>query len=144
VTEIFVGAQSFYALWRFPGSLEDLQRRWPELTAMHRVLRRYGERLPANAGCGSLELLVDQSIGSLEADERDADASLRAGKDGVVVKPKSGEPFTLSWPAEAPGPAKKREVSVAAVAVVLVALVGLLFVCEDCARLLAQIARVLR
>ena len=63
MTEIFVGAPSFYALWRFPGSLEDLRRRWPELTAMHRVLRQYGESLPPDAGCGTLERLVDQSIG---------------------------------------------------------------------------------
>jgi hypothetical protein len=147
VTEIFVGSRTagFYALWRFPGSLEDLRRSWPELTAMHRVLQHYREPLPADSGCGSLELLVDQSIGALEAEERDADASMRADKDGVLVKPRSGEPFTLAWPAkEASPPKKERAVSAPVVAVVLALLFALLWLCEDCARYLGQILRALR
>ena len=58
-----------------------------------------------------------------------------------MVKPKSGEPFTLGWPAEN---SKEHKVSALAVAVVLAAVLGFLYFCEDCARFLAQIARVLR
>lgn len=143
--EIFVSSQSagFHAVWHFPGSLEDLRARWPQLMAVHLALRR-GEPLPPAAGCGSLELLVDCSIGALESFKADADASMRAEKDGARVTPKSGAPFTLSWPAEEASAPKTREVSTAAVAAVLAALVVLLWFCEDCARFLGQIARVLR
>ncbi len=156
--EIFVSSQSagFFALWRFPGSLEDLRGRWPQLAAVHRALRHADEPLPPDAGCGSLEFLVGESIGALESYKADADASMRMERDAVLVSPKSGEPFTLSLPAGDPAPplpaeqatsAKERAVpaaAVAAVAAVLAALLGLLWVCEDCARYLAQIARALR
>ena len=113
--EIFVSSQTagFYAIWHFPGSLEDLRARWPQLAAMHRALRRGGEQLPPDAGCGSLELLVGCSIGALESCKSDADASMRAEKDGVQVTPKSGESFTLIWPVEEVSAPKKREISTA-------------------------------
>ena len=88
----------FTWLWHFPGSLEDLRRRWPELDVVHRSFQKWGP-MPANSPAhGEFEDLAECSLGTILSYDESSDARMKVDQDGAKVTPKSGPAFVLPWP----------------------------------------------